>query len=65
MILKKGNALNGAELNSHEDHRLFMAFSIVSMYLGDCTVTDPDSANVSYPNFVLDMQNCGARISMV
>jgi 3-phosphoshikimate 1-carboxyvinyltransferase len=42
-----------------------MAFSIVAMFIGDCTVTDPDSASVSYPNFVSDMQNCGARISMV
>ena len=65
MILKKGDIQNGVELDSHADHRLFMAFSIVAMFIGDCTVTDPDSASVSYPNFVSDMQNCGARISMV
>ena len=65
MILKKGDLINGVELNAHEDHRLFMAFSIVGMLIGDCTVTDPDSASVSYPNFISDMQNCGARISIV
>ena len=65
MILKKGDIQNGVELDSHTDHRLFMAFSILAMFIGDCTVTDPDSASVSYPNFVSDMQNCGARISMV
>ena len=65
MILKKGDLINGAELNAHEDHRLFMAFSIVGMLIGDCTVTDPDSASVSYPDFISDMQNCGARMSVV
>ena len=65
MILKKGDLISGAELNAHEDHRLFMAFSIVGMLIGDCTVTDPDSASVSYPDFISDMQNCGARMSVV
>ena len=65
MILKKGDLINGVELNAHEDHRLFMAFSIVGMLIGDCTVTDPDSASVSYPDFISDMQNCGARMSIV
>ena len=65
MILKKGDLINGVELDAHDDHRLFMAFSILAMFIGDCTVTDPDSASISYPNFVSDMQNCGARISMV
>jgi len=65
MILKKGDMLNGVELDSHEDHRLFMAFSIVAMFVGDCIVTDPDSVDVSYPRFVSDMQNCGAKISMI
>ena len=65
MILKKGGLINGVELNAHEDHRLFMAFSIVGMLIGDCTVTDPDSASVSYPDFISDMQNCGARMSVV
>ena len=65
MILKKGDLKKGVELNSHNDHRLFMAFSIVAMLIGDCIVTDPDSASVSYPNFVSDIQNCGGRLSIV
>ena len=65
MILKKGDMLNGVELDSHADHRLFMAFSIVAMFVGVCIVTDPDSVDVSYPRFVSDMQNCGAKISMI
>ena len=62
MILTPTKNLIPAELNSENDHRLFMAFSIVGMYIGDCTVTDPDSIQVSYPNFISDMKNSGAQI---
>ena len=62
MILTPSDNYNSAELNSENDHRLFMAFSIAAMYVGDCIVTDPDSVQVSYPNFIKDMENCGAQI---
>ena len=60
MILKKTNEIHSAKLNSENDHRLFMAFSIVGMFVGDCTVSDPDSVKVSYPEFITDMKNVGA-----
>ena len=63
MILKSTQKFNASELNSENDHRLFMAFSIVAMYIGDCIVTDPDSVGVSYPNFIKDMKNAGAQIN--
>ena len=40
MIVKKSGELHSAELNSENDHRMFMAFSIVSMFIGNCTVSD-------------------------
>ena len=60
MILKKSEKIHPAELNSENDHRLFMAFAIVGMFVGDCTVSDPDSVKVSYPEFISDMKNVGA-----
>ena len=60
MILKKSEEIHSAELNSENDHRLFMAFSIVGMFVGDCTVSDPDAVRVSYPEFISDMKNVGA-----
>ena len=54
----------GAELNSENDHRLFMAFCIAGMYVGDCTVTDPESVKVSYPDFVGVMNGVGAKIQI-
>ncbi len=62
MILTPTKNHTPTEFNSENDHRLFMAFSIASMYIGDCTVTDPDSVEVSYPDFIKDMKNCGAQI---
>lgn len=64
MILELGDRLNSAELNSENDHRLFMAFCITGMFIGDCTVTDPDSVNVSYPNFIDEMNRLGAEIKI-
>lgn len=63
MIVKKSGELHNAELNSENDHRMFMAFSIVGMFIGDCTVSDPDAVKVSYPKFIEDMKNVGANLS--
>ena len=62
MILESSGNILGADLISEEDHRLFMAFSIAGMYVGNCTVTDPESVKVSYPNFVEEMNRMGAKI---
>ena len=62
LILESPKVLKSAELESSEDHRLFMAFSIAGMFVGNCTVTDPDSVDVSYPTFVEDMRKIGAKI---
>ena len=63
MILKKSSELHTAELNSENDHRLFMAFSIAGMFVGECTVSDPDAVKVSYPGFISDLVNVGAKIN--
>lgn len=65
MIINPPGTLKGAELNSEEDHRLFMAFCIAGMYVGNCTVSDPESVDVSYPSFVADMNRVGAKITTI
>lgn len=65
LILNPAERLSGANLNSEEDHRLFMAFCIAGMHIGDCTVTDPQSVKVSYPNFIEEMSRIGAKIQIV
>ncbi|MDH3339869.1 MAG: 3-phosphoshikimate 1-carboxyvinyltransferase [Nitrosopumilus sp.] len=64
LILESSKNLKGAQLNSENDHRLFMSFCIAGMYLGDCTVTDPESVNVSFPNFLKEMNHLGAKIQV-
>lgn len=62
MILEAPDKSQGAELNSENDHRLFMAFCIAGMYVGNCTVSNPESIAISYPNFLSDMNKVGAKI---
>jgi 3-phosphoshikimate 1-carboxyvinyltransferase len=62
LILQAPKNPTGAELDSSDDHRLFMAFCIAGMFVGNCVVTDPESVDVSYPSFIDDMNKVGAKI---
>jgi 3-phosphoshikimate 1-carboxyvinyltransferase len=62
LILNNSNSLTSADLNSENDHRLFMAFCIAGMYVGNCTISDPDSVKISYPNFISEMKRVGCKI---
>ena len=64
LVLDSTGNLKGTELNAEKDHRLFMAFCIAGMYIGNCTITDPESVEVSYPNFVEEMNRLGAKIQV-
>jgi 3-phosphoshikimate 1-carboxyvinyltransferase len=62
LILGAPDFVKGADLDSSDDHRLFMAFCIAGMFVGNCTVSDPQSVDVSYPTFIKDMNKIGAKI---
>lgn len=62
LMLEAPKNPHGADLDSSDDHRLFMAFCIAGMFVGNCTVSDPESVDVSYPNFIDDMNKVGAKI---
>jgi 3-phosphoshikimate 1-carboxyvinyltransferase len=62
LILKNSDSLTSADLNSENDHRLFMAFCIAGMYVGNCTVSHPESVKISYPDFFHDMKRIGCKI---
>ncbi len=65
LILESSKNLIGAKLNSENDHRLFMAFCIAGTYIGNCIVTDSKSVEVSYPNFIEEMNRLGAKIERI
>jgi 3-phosphoshikimate 1-carboxyvinyltransferase len=57
------NMLKSASLEAYNDHRLFMAFTIAAMLTEKSIVAGAESVDVSYPNFISDMKDLGARIS--
>jgi 3-phosphoshikimate 1-carboxyvinyltransferase len=65
LILESSDSLTGAKLDSENDHRLFMAFCIAGTYIGNCIVTDSKSVEVSYPNFIEEMNRLGAKIERI
>ncbi len=65
MVLRNSNTHHGAKMNSENDHRLFMAFSIAGMYVGDCIVSDPNSINVSFPNFIDEIKRIGGKFEII
>jgi len=62
LVLNNSDNLTGADLNSENDHRLFMAFCIAGMYVGNCTISHPESVKISYPNFISEMKRIGCKI---
>ncbi|MEM3040573.1 MAG: 3-phosphoshikimate 1-carboxyvinyltransferase, partial [Nitrososphaerota archaeon] len=58
--------LKPAVLDPHGDHRLFMAFSLLSIYSGGkVLVKDPECVAVSYPQFLNDLKTIGCRVEII
>lgn len=55
--------LKSARLDSHNDHRLFMSFTIAAMMTEKSFVEGSESVDVSYPSYIQDMKTLGARFS--
>jgi 3-phosphoshikimate 1-carboxyvinyltransferase len=52
MIIRGGKPLHGAEIESHGDHRIAMAFCIAGLFAkGETVVHGTDCINTSYPGF--------------
>lgn len=49
-------------IQTFDDHRLFMAFTIASLLTEKSEVEGVESIDVSYPNFLLDLIQLGAKI---
>jgi 3-phosphoshikimate 1-carboxyvinyltransferase len=62
LSIKVSDKLKNARLNAYNDHRLFMAFCIASLLTEKCIIDGLESVDVSYPNFVNDLQKLGANI---
>ena len=53
-----GNTLTPAAVDTYDDHRMAMAFSVIGLAApaGTVTINDPDCVNKTYPNYWDDLQ---------
>jgi len=63
IIVKNSKPRTGVTVNSHGDHRIAMALSLIGLKAGELTVEGREHISKSYPGFVDDMQHLGARMS--
>ena len=60
LIIEGGG--KGGVVNSHMDHRLVMALSIVGLKVGNLKIKDASCYEVSFPNFTQIMNKLGCRL---
>lgn len=59
----RGDLEGGVVLDSHRDHRLFMAFTVLAASTRrGCVVDGLEWAEISYPSFRKDMETLGLRL---
>jgi 3-phosphoshikimate 1-carboxyvinyltransferase len=62
-IVPQRGRLEAAPMDAHDDHRMFMAFSLASMLIpGGAPVVGAESLDVSYPTFLEDIKKLGAKV---
>lgn len=58
------SSLHGAHVQSHRDHRIAMALSVAALAAqGETIVDDVGCIEKSYPSFISDFQQLGAKLS--
>jgi 3-phosphoshikimate 1-carboxyvinyltransferase len=59
------SALKGAIVNGHDDHRVVMALALAGMIAkGETIIETAEAAAVTYPTFMEDFKQLGARIDV-
>ena len=59
---KSGTTKYSIVIDSHCDHRIAMAFAMMSIVFGEIIISDPDCVDKSYPTFWDDMKSAGFSI---
>jgi 3-phosphoshikimate 1-carboxyvinyltransferase len=62
-LIVSPRVLKNTSIQTFNDHRLFMAFTIASLLTEKSEVEGAESIGVSYPNFLQDLVRLGAKIS--
>jgi 3-phosphoshikimate 1-carboxyvinyltransferase len=62
----RGRPLHGAAVDGHDDHRVVMALAIAALGAeGETIIDGAEAAAVTYPTFVDDFRDLGARIEVI
>lgn len=56
LTISGGRKIHSAKYGTHHDHRLAMAFSLLSLMTGECEVEDAHVVSKSWPQFFIDME---------
>jgi 3-phosphoshikimate 1-carboxyvinyltransferase len=63
LIIRGKSRLRGAELDSHNDHRIAMACAVAALRAEGTTIIHGiECVNKSYPNFVKDLRSLGGNV---
>jgi len=57
-----GGIPHGAEIDSHKDHRIAMAFGILGTMVGDTVIHGAECVEKTYPGFWRDISTLGAKV---
>ena len=64
-LVVRQSTLKGALVNGHDDHRVVMALALAGFVAeGETVIESAEAAEVTYPTFVKDFRNIGARIEI-
>ena len=65
LVITGPTPLQGAELDSHDDHRIAMAGVIAGLIASESTIVrNIECVEKSYPDFIQDLQSIGAQIEL-
>jgi 3-phosphoshikimate 1-carboxyvinyltransferase len=65
LLITAPKVLKNSRIQTFNDHRLFMAFTIASLLTEKTEVEGAESIDVSYPGFLQDLVQLGAKISFL
>lgn len=61
LVVHGGTARGPARLDTHDDHRLAMAFAAVAARVPGIVITEPGCVTKTYPGFWVDLDKLGVR----
>ena len=63
MMINGSGKVNGANVQSHHDHRIAMACAVATLQAnGETIIHDAEAINKSYPDFYLHLQKLNANL---